>query len=579
MTKLSVEFGGYTTAGVKSENQDAFAAYSPSGNLLEYKGAVAVIADGLSSSENAKIAARTCATNFIDDYFATPDSWGVERSASKVVQSLNAWCFAQSCPGFSQHHPKDASGNMLTTLTSVIVKGANAHIFHVGDTRLYRWQGGVLESLTRDHKQTRGNQTYLTRAIGVDTHIDVDHIKIKLQKEDVLILTSDGVHDFISNKTLTHLMGLSHINLETKAKDIVNCAHERGSDDNLSCLLVKIHSLPGLHIDELYQQLSSLVIPPPLEVGNKIDQYEVLDILFSGTRSYLYKVKCLVEDKIYALKAPSINFRDDIEYLRGFSQEQWIGQRINHRNVMKVLPRSQDSKFLYHLCEYIKGQTLRQWMIDNPLPSLDQVRQILKPSISALRTLQRLDMVHRDLKPENIMISHTEDIKLIDFGTIKVASLQNQDCFKNDKCVVGSVNYVAPESLLHQQSDHRSDIYSLGVIAYEMLSNQLPYKPFVYKDYRPKSLSEWKYIPLHKTQCDQPQWVDKALLKATEPHPERRYQAFSELLMDLQRPNKAHLQDIKHAPFIERNPLLFWKTLCGLLVALNVILLWFNAQK
>jgi serine/threonine protein phosphatase PrpC len=574
MTRLSVEFGGYTSAGEKPQNQDAFAAQSPKGSLLKHKGAIATIADGLSSSANAQLAARTCADSFINDYLDTPETWGVERAAAKIVQTLNSWCYAQRTPELGQNNHVISSGDMLTTLSSIIFKSCYGYIFHVGDSRIYRWQDDSLEQLTRDHKQKRGKQDFLYRAMGVDSHIDVDFVKIKLQQHDLIALTTDGVHDFISSNELSFLLAKQHINLEAKAQEIVKKALENGSDDNVSCLLVKVKDLGDIDIDENYRQLSQLAIPPALEVGNILDDYKVLDVLFNGTRSYLYKVVNQKNNMTYALKAPSSNFSEDPIYLRGFAQEQWIGQQIDHVNVMKILPRAADSQFMYHICEFIEGQTLRQWMIDNPLPSLEQVRSILKPVIAALRCMQRLDMVHRDLKPENVMISHKQEVKLIDFGTVQVAALSEISTDKEDDTPVGSVNYVAPEYLLTNQCDHVSDIFSLGVIAYEMLTNTLPYKPFIYKDYRPKNLGEWQYIPIHQTQCKLPVWVDMALRKATAPHPDNRYQALSEFLSDLHQPNEAHLVAVKNAPLLERNPLLFWKVICGLLLIINVYQLW-----
>jgi serine/threonine protein phosphatase PrpC len=574
MTSLKVEFGGYTNAGIKEQNQDAFAAQSPTGSLLTHKGAIATIADGLSSSANAQLAARTCASSFVTDYLATPETWGVERAAAKIVRSLNSWCYAQGTPELgassTENDDCDGSGNMLTTLSSIIFKSCHGHIFHVGDSRVYRWQDNSLEQLTRDHKQHQGKQSFLYRAVGVDSHIDVDYIKVKLQRNDLLMLSTDGVHDFITKNELSNLLSMQHISLEVKAQSIVAQALKNGSDDNLSCLLVNVLSLGEVDIEENHRQLSQFAIPPALEIGNIIEGYKVLEVLFSGTRSYLYKVLSQKDKLTYVLKAPSQNFQDDLVYLRGFSQEQWIGQHINHANVMKILPRAADSQFMYHVCEFIEGQTLRQWMIDNPLPSLEQVRSILKPVTAALRCMQRLDMIHRDLKPENIMLSHQGEVKLIDFGTIQVAALTELHSEIEGDTPVGSVNYVAPEYLLSNRCEHVSDIFSLGVIAYEMLTNSLPYKPFMYKDYRPKSLGEWNYIPIHQTKCKLPLWVDMALRKSTEPNPNNRYQALSEFITDLQQPSQQHLMAIENAPLLERNPLLFWKILCGLLIAANI---------
>lgn len=570
MKALEVKFGGHSSSGIKPENQDALAAIQPSGSALHFKGAVATLADGLSSSARAREASATCATMFIQDYLQTPDTWSVERAAEKIIRSLNAWCFAQGNPGLSQLGPSESPGYM-TTLSALVLKSRTAYIFHVGDSRIYRWQGSELEQLTRDHKQRQGKQEFLTRAVGADAHIDVDFSRHELQENDLFLLSSDGLHEFLPHKQLCALLAQTHINLETKAQALIHQALQNGSDDNVSCLLVQIKSLPSMDIDESYAALSKLAIPPPLEVGNTLEGYKVLEILFEGTRSAVYKVLCTETREVYALKAPSLRYRDDLVYLRGFVQEQWIGQKIQHNNVMKILPRKRDSQFLYHVCELIEGQTLRQWMREHPQPGLAQVRDILKPIVSALRKMQRLDMVHRDLKPENIMLTHEGTVKLVDFGTIRVASLAQIASPIDEEVAVGSVHYVAPETLLRNETHHGSDLFSLGVICYEMLTGALPFKPFPYKDYQPSGWSEWRYHSLHLHRKELPAWVDAALRKACAPQPEQRYQAYSEFLRDLELPSEAHLHALKHAPLMERNPLLFWQLICALLLVINIL--------
>ncbi len=156
-------------------------------------------------------------------------------------------------------------------------------------------------------------------------------------------------------------------------------------------------------------------------------------MIHASIRSHLYLVVDEATQAPFVLKAPSANFADDPIYLQGFMREAWVGERIKHGNVMRVETEKKESKFLYHVCEYIEGQTLSEWIHDNPKPTLAQVRTIIEQIISALRAFQRLDLVHRDLKPDNIMIDHYGHIKLIDYGTVFVASLdENQETIKED---------------------------------------------------------------------------------------------------------------------------------------------------
>ncbi|MEP1447018.1 MAG: bifunctional protein-serine/threonine kinase/phosphatase [Paraglaciecola sp.] len=558
MGKLEVKFGGFSCEGVKAENQDAFAAYMPGDHNHESKGAVAAIADGVSVCARAREAAITCVTNFIQDYQHTPQTWTVKRSASKVLHGLNRWCHGQ------HDYQHGGHSQMITTFSGMVFKSATGFILHTGDSRIGRLQCDEYEQLTTDHVSRQGRRNVLTRAIGLEPHLDVDFGVVELQLNDLFIFTSDGVHEFLSNKTIFSLLKTPNLTLEQRAKNIVEAALKNGSDDNLTCLLVSISKLPKANLDEHYHQITRLAMPPALEPGMKLEGYRVLQTLFNGTRSSLYKVIDEKDGKTYGLKTPSHYYADDPVYLSGFLREEWIGQHIKHQNVMGIYKRSDNAKFLYHICEYIEGQTLRQWMRDNPKPSLEQVRNIISQLITALRVLQRKDMVHRDVKPENVMIDHLGEVKLIDFGTVLVNALAETNSLPVEEVVVGAVHYIAPEYLLRHSCDHKSDMFSLAVVIYEMLSGHLPFRAFKFKDYVPKCYEEWQYQPLIKTRTDLPQWLDLTLRKALQPNPAMRYEAFSELQTNLSRPTTAILRDIQNSPLLHRNPLLFYQGLCVL---------------
>ena len=555
MEKLHLEFGGFSSQGVKEENQDAFAAYLPKDHNLGSKGAAAAIADGVSVCTRAREAAITCVTNFIQDYYQTPPTWTVKRAAGKVLHGLNRWCHGQ--------HDYEHGGHsqMITTFSGMVFKSTSGFIVHTGDSRISRLQHRELEQLTHDHVSRQGGKNVLTRAIGIEPHLDVDFASVELQKNDVFVFTSDGVHEYVSNKTLVTLLN-EEPDLEKCATNIVNAALDAGSDDNVTCLLTRVQSLPQADLDEHSRQITRLAMPPALEVGMKLEGYRVLQTLFNGTRSSLYKVVNEENGKMYGLKIPSQNFADDPIYLSGFLREEWVGQHIKHHNVMSIYRRNEDAKFMYHICEYIEGQTLRQWMLDNPHPSLDQMRSIIEQLVSALRVLQRKDMVHRDVKPENVMITHQGEVKLIDFGTVLVHALAETNSLPEEEIALGSVHYIAPEYLLRHKSDHQSDMFSVAVVIYEMLTGQLPFKAFKYQDYIPANYEEWQYQSISKHRTDLPQWVDLTLRKALQPNPNLRYPAYSEFLQDLSQPNKGMLRAIDNQPLLERDPLLFYKILC-----------------
>ena len=551
--KLAVSYGGASLAGRRTVNEDAFAASPPD----PLKGAVAVIADGLSSCERADKASQTAVTEFIHEYLATPETWSVKTSAARVLNALNRW--------FCHHD------GMATTVSALVAKGRTAHIFHVGDSRVYRLRGGDLEQLTRDHLR----RTTLTNALGTDLDLQVDYHVEDLLAGDVFVLTTDGVHGVLPTQRLRHRVRSAlaeHETLESASRALLDAAFQHGSEDNLSCLLMRVEQMPDEDIDEAHRRLTRQVIPPVLPAGARIDGYRVVRTIASGTRSHIY----LVEDpggRRLALKVPSESFAEDAVYLDGFIREEWIGKRIDHPGVMKILPRP-ESRFLYLVAEHIEGQSLRQWILDNPQPAIDDVRRMVGDIAKALRAFQRLQIVHGDLKPENVMIDRDGNAKIVDFGTARIQGFDEQGDVVQATHPAGSVGYVAPECLQGQQPTHGADIYALGVVAYEMLAGALPHKPPLVQD--AKAHLNRPYTPLAKAgRADVPKWVDLALAKATAQSPINRYEALSELTTDLSHPNPALVRRAESAPLLEKNPALFWQLLSAILgglLALSIAL-------
>lgn len=582
--KLQVFLGGYSSAGIKATNEDAFASLVPKDAELTAKGVVAVIADGVSSASKAADAAQLSVTQFINDYYATPQTWSTQKSASKVLSSLNQWLYAQTdaVSGYTLQ--------WLTTFSALIVKSSTAYIFHVGDTRISQYRQDELEVLTKDHQQKQGpSHSVLTRALGADHRLQVDVQQVAVQAGDIFLLSCDGVHEYLSAQQIKkHLSQLTQSPstqaLEQMAKLLTELAIENGSKDNVSCLLVYIGGTPNRALVEIERELLNKAIPPALAVGNSIDDYEICKVIHASIRSHLYLAKHPDESEPCVLKVPSQNLADDSSYLQGFIREAWLGERLNNSHVMKIKRGSDNSRFLYHVCEYIDGQTLGQWMFDNPKPNLAQVRDIIEQIIIALRSFQRLEVIHRDLKPDNIMIDAYGKVFLIDYGTALIASLAENNDVVSETVPQGTLNYIAPETLLTLHADHQSDLFSLGVITYEMLCGELPYKPMQRADMSGQSYannngqnsvekySQWQYRSIRQFRSDLPFWLDMVLSKATQADPMFRLQAFSELKADLRKPTASALEDYKSQPILQRNPVLFWQG-----VTVFFFILWLSA--
>src|SRR5262249_39658381 len=138
-----------------------------------------------------------CVQSFLSDYYSTPDSWTVKHAARVVLTSLNRWLYAKSVGA------REAHRGCVSTLSALVVKSRTAHLFHVGDSRIYRIRDGPVEQLTRDHAiQISAQERFLARAMGMDAALEVDYREVDVLAGDCFVLTTDGVHDFLSDADL-----------------------------------------------------------------------------------------------------------------------------------------------------------------------------------------------------------------------------------------------------------------------------------------------------------------------------------------------------------------------------------------
>jgi len=575
---LKVCIGGYSTAGNREVNQDAFAVKDPySSSERNNKGIVACVADGVSCSNKGQQASQTSVTQFISDYYSTSNSWDIKQSASKVLNSLNSWLF--------QHNQDDLRHNgLITTFSSVVFKSTTAHLLHIGDSRIYRFREEKLKQLSRDHSRAvYSKNTVLTRALGMDVHLDIDYQTIPLQVGDIFMLSTDGVHDYLDNKSLNNYLtqlpeNPSKEQLEQMSQTICDDALQQGSSDNISCLLIQINSLPRADLSEFFAHLTNLIIPPALQVGNEIDCFKIEKILHEGARSHVYLATDKSSHKKVVLKMPSLNFEEDDNYLLGFYKEQWVGQSIKNTNIMWIADNIKGSTFLYHICENVEGISLRQWMSENPKPEYQKACDIINKIINAVRVLQRAGMVHRDLKPENILISAQGKIKIIDFGTVRVNGFE-EIVKEQQEVPLGALDYIAPEYLNDGESSSLSDLFSIAVIAYELLSGHLPYSENQGQSIERARQFSWEYQPIKNHRVDLSSRVDMVLKHALDPIPEMRYSSKSEFISDLTSIQQREVIEEHKKPLIERNPVKFWQSLALILAGISTLELFVLLAK
>ena len=566
--QLAISIGQHSDKGRKDTNQDFHGALIPEEPLLSLKGIAIVLADGISTSEVSDVASESAVKSFLTDYYCTSDSWSVKTSAQRVIAATNSWLHAQTR---QSQYLYDKDRGYVCTLSAMVIKSTTAHIFHIGDARIYRAAGHSLEQLTEDHRViVSSDQSYLGRALGINPQIEIDYRALKIEKGDLFLLATDGVYEHVSGRFIAETIGKSASDLDGAARTIVAEAKRQGSPDNLTIQIVRIDALPDSESSEIVRQASELPCPPLPEPRTVLDGYRIVREIHGSSRSHIYLGVDSADGAMVAVKIPSIDLRGDPAYLQRFMMEEWVARRINSANVLKPRIQSRRQNYLYVVTEFVDGQTLTQWMIDNPKPDLETARGIVEQIAKGLQAFHRLEMLHQDLRPDNIMIDRTGTAKIIDFGSVRIAGITDDADDDMPGQILGTAQYTAPEYFLGEGGSQRSDIFSLGVIAYQMLTGRLPYGAEMARTRTKAQQKKLRYKSTLNDNRDIPAWVDGALRKAVHPDPYQRYDELSEFVFDLRHPNKKFL-DTAPKPLIERDPLLFWKCLSGILFALFLI--------
>ena len=571
---LQIAVGQCSDKGRKPVNQDFHGVMVPREPQLGAKGVAIALADGISSSDLSQIASESAVKGFLQDYYATPDTWSVKSSAERVLRATNSWLYAQTRNGPYRYV---LDRGYVCTFSALVIHSTRVHLFHVGDARICYLAGNRLEQLTEDHRLwVSAEKSYLSRALGMADRLEIDYQSYPLQVADTFVLMTDGVYEHVEEGFVADAIGDHAEDLDRAARLIVERALERSSTDNLTVQILRIDALPAPAVDELNQQVAALPFPPELRPRMDFDGYEIVRALYASSRSHVYLALDKDSGQQVVLKVPALDKRDDTAHLERLLMEEWVARRIDNAHVLKAMDQTRERRFLYTVTEYLEGQTLEQWMHDNPSPELAQVRDIIEQIAAGVQALHRQEMLHQDLRPQNIMIDRQGTVKLIDFGSVHVSGLARGSDGPAGAAaqphILGTAQYTAPEYFLGEPGTVRSDLFSIGVIAYQMLSGRLPYGTGVAKASTRASQRRLRYRSVLDDERSIPTWIDGAIRKAVHPSPAKRYDAISEFVHDLRHPNPAFVnQDFK--PLMERNPVLFWQGLSLVLFCVVVALL------
>lgn len=564
---LKVSLGQHSDKGRKETNQDFHGACVPEEPQLAAKGIAVALADGISSSAVSHHASQSAVRVFLEDYYCTSPAWTVKKSALRVLMAVNSWLNSQTRQS-AEPYEKDLG--YVCTFSALVLKSTSAHLFHAGDARIHRLRDGTLEQLTTDHRLwVSQSQSYLSRALGIHANLEMDYQFTRMEQGDVFLITTDGVHEHLSARFMNDTVREHAADLDAAARALVAEAFARGSQDNLTAVIARIDELPERDASEVLRGQDELPFPPELAPRMEFDGYRIVRELHVSSRSHVYLAADGDAPLPVVIKTPGSDLRNDPALLERFLMEDWVAQRMCSPHVLRAAGRGRKRNFLYTVTEFIDGQTLHQWMIDNPRPGIETVRGIVEQIANGLLAFHRLEMLHQDLRPQNVMIDRTGTVKIIDFGATRVAGIAESASPRDRGELLGTVQYMAPEYFLGEGGSEGSDLYSLAVIVYQMLSGRLPYGAAVSQARTRAAQRDLKYRSVLADDREIPAWIDGVLRRALHPDPGKRYEELSEFVYDLRHPNARYLSRTR-VPLLERNPVAFWR---GVALILGVALL------
>ncbi len=286
-------------------------------------------------------------------------------------------------------------------------------------------------------------------------------------------------------------------------------------------------------------------------VGKRLDgRYEVQEIIGVGGMSVVYKAYDNVDDRIVAIKILKDEFSDDEEFVRRFKNESKAIAVLSHPNIVKVYDVSFGEKIQYIVMEYVDGITLKEYIQKQHIITWNDAVFFTTQILKALQHAHDKGIVHRDIKPQNIILLPTGNIKVTDFGIARFSRTQTKTLTEN---AIGSVHYISPEQAKGEFTDERADIYSLGVVLYEMLAGRVPFEAdsavsvaLMQLQKEPKKLTD--------INPDIPLGLEQICNHAMQKNPNDRYQTATEMLLDLEEIIRNPQATFDYSYFIDKEP-------------------------
>jgi len=542
MSKQNIETSSFTLAKGTQLTGDDFFEVKVMENIT-----VAVVCDGVGSALQGAEAAKRTTQFLVQSLKNRPRSWSMEKSIRHFIENINRVLYLESMEEYEREE-------LVTTLTLVVIEGDRLYGANVGDSRIYLARNGQFAQLSLDHAMDEeGMENVLTNAIGLEEHVEPYYFENNLQAGDRILLCSDGLYNELSQEELADGLKMGASFLVKKASK----KHNDDLPDDTTAVVIEIKELdPRLKLKQ-----TELLIQEQYRKGEEIDGYKLLKPLIQNNRTWL----CEKKGVKYVIKFAPFEALEDETMLDLFVKEVWMAKRLKAGFFPKaVIPKKRTHR--YYIMSYVEGTPLKEYIAKKPL-SVDLGVELARFLLKMSQYLIKLNLVHGDVKPENIIVTRRKEkvvFKMVDFGSITEAY--------SNVTRAGTPSYLAPERFSQAPITEQTEIYAIGVTLYEALTQKFPFG-----EIEPFQNPSFEKSPKHPTKYNAkiPEWLESVILRAIETDPDKRYHNYSEMLYEIDNPEKVQPYFDKNLSFIERNEMIGYKVGFVTMFILNILQLLF----
>lgn len=585
----AISVGQAYIAAERRFHRTAMAAQSDHDPQQADHGFCAVIADSPSRNAIARQASNLAVRGFLADYLSTPAEWNIKHACNRVLSALNTWCFSQS-----RHVTR---GSYVSSFSALVIQDDLAHLFHAGDTLVYRVRGAEFEQLTREHVADLGGYRYPSRALGMDANLDLDYMSVPLAQGDIFVFTTQAMRGTLAPSDYIALIAEQAGDLDVACSQLAQRAEElaaaRGLRSDSFCFQL-------LRVDRLGDSTplgfgsNNLPIPPELAPGDELDGYWVEEVLSRSERTRDYRVRDAISGDRLVLKAPAPSFAKGSAYLHHFVEQRDLLKGLRSPYLNRIEPFRREPRYHYYLVRYVEGWLLSDWLREHAESGLAQRLELSRQLIKAVNALHRRDILHQNIHPDSFMVDKHGHATLINFA----ACCRRDSSFETARTLArdtGLSAFSAPEYFHGGDVGRRSDQFSLAAVIYWMLSysdqrersgrrqriqgerasiqgGMLPFKTPFNQLHDERDVERLSYIPLTRQVVDMPAAIDGVLKRALSPKRSLRFRRLYELMIGLRRADSNKALPNRR---ISRQLWLWRLVALGLLVAL-LALWWWN---